>query len=218
MLQKPEGCSLCSLFNKGIGFVPDKVAKHPKYLYIGEAPGKNEVAAAEPFIGKAGFVLKQWVIKAVPHMQLAWEKGEITLANTLRCLPPEIKGRAYPKGEEKLQAEACCRQYDNFADTVHTVILFGESPQRCFFKEELEAEDVSDRYLGRDVKGVMGRVGREYVKDGKRYVFAPHPAFVLRQPSIVEHAQAALRIAANIEQIVEPEVMKWEDTIELLRA
>lgn len=213
---KPAGCDLCPLRDKGQGFVPDRVARKPRILFIGEAPGKNEVAASEPFVGKAGFALKNWLIRAVSMMQLAWDKGEITLGNTLRCLPPEIQGRAYPKGEEKLQAEACCRQYDNFADTIHTVVLFGDSPQRAWFKDELDAEDASDRRLGRDVKGVMGRVGREYQRAGKRWVFAPHPAFILRQPAIVEHGQRALSIASNTETVVEPDYVPWDDAIQEL--
>lgn len=216
ILSKPAGCDACPLRHKGQGFVPDKVARKPRILFIGEAPGKNEVIASEPFIGKAGFALKNWLIRAVAHMQLAWDKGEITLGNTLRCLPPEIQGRAYPKGEERLLAEQCCRQYDNFTGEIHTVVLFGDSPQRAWFREELDAEDASDRRLGRDVKGVMGRVGRVYERSGRRWVFAPHPAFILRQPAIVEHGQQALHIASGQERVVEPDYIPWDAAIQEL--
>lgn len=212
-MQKPDGCSGCVLEHKGQGFCQDKVALHPKWLLVGEAPGKQEVAKGEPFIGKAGFVLDNWLIKAVPVLQLAKERGEVTYMNTLRCLPPEVQGRAYPKGAEKLQAEAHCRQYDPDMTPYHTVVLFGESPQRAFFGSELEAEDAVDRQLHHDAKGVMGRVGRVYERDGKRWVFAPHPAYILRQPALVEHGQAALRIAANTDKEVEPEYVSWDRTV-----
>lgn len=214
--QKPAGCDACPLRDKGVGFVPDKVAKKPRILFIGEAPGKNEIVQGEPFIGDAGFVLKNWLMKAVSYIQLAWDRGEITIGNTLRCLPPEVQGRPYPKGDERLQAESCCRQYDNFTEDIHTVVLFGDSPQRAWFREELEAEDASDRRLGRDVKGVMGRVGRVYERDGKRWVFAPHPAFILRQPAIVEHGQQSLHIASGQERVVEPDYVPWEDALKEL--
>lgn len=218
MLQKPQGCEGCSLKDKGKGFCKDKPArKTAKYLFIGEAPGKNEVDVGEPFVGKAGFVLKNWLIRAVGDIQLAEERGEIMYANTLRCLPPEIQGRPYPKGEEKTVAEAHCRQYDNFPDSIHTVVLFGESPQRAWFGMELDAEDASDRRLGRSVKGVMGRIGREYEKDGKRWIFAPHPAFILRQPALVQHGQNSLKIAANVDKQVEPDYVKWNEAIEELK-
>jgi uracil-DNA glycosylase len=217
MLAKPDSCAGCPLKDKGKGFCRDKPAKRKaKYLFIGEAPGKNEVEAGEPFVGKAGFVLKNWLIRAVGDLQLAEEKGEIHYANTLRCLPPEIQGRPYPKGEEKTLAEAHCRQYDSFPDSIETVVLFGDSPQRCWFGSELDAEDQAARRLGRDAPGVMGRVGRELERDGKRWVFAPHPAFILRQPALVQHGQNSLKIAANTEKRVEPDYLKWEQAIEEL--
>ena len=216
MIPKPEGCNGCPLQQKGLGFCPDKRAlRQARYLFVGEAPGKNEIAGTkpEPFVGKAGFVLKNWLMRAVADIQLAEERGEVMYANTLRCLPPEIQGRPYPKGEEKTLAEAHCRQYDKFPESIHTIVLFGDSPQRCWFGEELDAEDASDRRLGRDVKGVMGRIGREYEKDGKRYVFAPHPAFILRQPALVQHGQNSLKIAANTEKLLEPEIVKWDEAV-----
>jgi len=221
MIIKPSGCATCPLKDKGVGFVPDKISKKHKFMFIWEAPGKNEVEAGEPFVGKAGFVLKNWGIKAVPTLQLALERGEVSFGNTLRCLPPEVQGRPYPKGEEKLSAEAHCRQYDQDDTTVHTKVLFGESPQRAWFGSELAQEDASDRSIGRDLKGVGGRIGRVYTKDGKQYVFAPHPAWVLRQPSLVEHLQESLRISSGVEKVLEPKYYEgrqgWEEaTRELL--
>lgn len=214
--QKPNSCSGCPLNDKGLGFVPDKISKNTTdYVMFGEAPGKQEVAASEPFIGKAGYVLKHWLIRAVPLIQLAVEKGRVTYSNVLRCLPPDVRGRAYPTGLEREQAEACCKQYLAPTDA-HTIILFGEHPQRFFFGPELEAEDASDRRIGREVKGVLGRIGRVYERDEKRWVFAPHPAFVLRQPALVEHGQQALKIAAGQEKVVAPDYIPWDTAIQEL--
>lgn len=212
LLKKPDGCAACPLLEKGKGFVPDQLEKNHEFVFYGEAPGKQEIDAGKPFVGKAGFVLKNWLLKSVPALQLAEEKHKISYMNVLRCLPPEVQGRPYPRGEEKFQAEACCKQYMNLG-TPRTVILCGESPQRFFFGPELEAEDIEDRQLGREVKGVMGRVGRVYEKDGKRWVFAPHPAYILRQPALVEHGQQALQIATGQEQIVDPTYLRWEDAM-----
>ena len=215
MQSKPEGCVGCPLYDKGKGFVPDKLARHPKYVLIGEAPGKNEIVEGEPFIGKAGFVLKQWLIRQVPLLQVAMDRDEVTLANTLRCLPPEVQGRPYPKGQERLDAESRCRQYDNFGDA-HTILLFGEAPQRVQFGSELDAEDSVDKALGHSVKGVMGRIGRVYEREGKRWVFAPHPAFILRQPALVSHGQQACKIAVNDTKELLPLYTPWELALEAL--
>lgn len=215
MLTKPSTCELCPMFHKGRGFVPDDLVTKPAYAIVAEAPGGTEVTEGKPLVGKAGFVLKNWIMRAVPLIQVAYEQHHVSLHNVLRCQPPEIQGRPYPKGEEKHLAEAHCRQYLDLG-AAHTVILCGESPQRFFFGPELEAEDRSSRTLGHDVKGVMGRVGRVYRKDGKMWVFAPHPAFVLRQPILTQHAQEAFKIATGQDTVVEPVVVPWETAIQEL--
>ena len=217
MIQRPPTCEGCPLHTKSVpGFCPDKLGKTPKILMIGEAPGKHEIVKGEPFVGKSGFALHQWLIRAVPQLQLAVERGEVTFANTLRCLPPEIQGRPYPKGQEKLDAEAHCRQYDSDTTGCAVVVLFGESPQRAWFRDELEAEDAVDRKLGHDAKGVAGRMGRVYHKDGKRWIFAPHPAWILRQPSLVEHGQACLKISAGTDTEVQVDYTGWDQAMGLL--
>ena len=216
MLVKPETCEGCSLYASGKGYCPDKIAPHARYVFWAEAPGRNEIIQHEPFVGKAGYVLKNWLMHAVLLFKVAFERGEITFANTLRCLPPEIQGRAYPRGEDRRLAEQHCRQYDPSLDGVETIVLFGEAPQRVWFDEELRLEDATDKRLGHDLKGVSGRIGREYLKGGKRWILAPHPAYILRQPALVAHGQAALKIAANQERVVDVEYVPWEAGMEAL--
>lgn len=207
-------CSDCPLRAHGArGFVPDDLPAGCEILFRGEAPGATELTTGKPFTGKAGFVLRNWLIRAVPSMQIALEKGKIGFSNVLKCLPAEVSGRPYPTGQLRRDAEAHCAQFTSIPDTVKTVILCGEVPQRYHFSEELEQEDAVDRSLGRDLKGVMGRVGRVYEKDGKRWVLAPHPAFILRQPALVSQGQEALKIAAGTDKTMEPKVVRWDDAL-----
>ena len=218
MLSKPDGCRECPLYTTGIGFAPDEIARNgANYALVGEALGKTEVAVGKPFQGDAGFVLRNWLFRGAATIQLAYERGKITIGNTLRCLPPEVQGRAYPRGQAKLDAERCCRQYDNWG-AAHTIVLLGESAQRAWFGNELDAEDASDRRLGHTLKGVLGRVGREYVKDGRRWVFGPHPAFILRQPALVQHGQCALAIATNCDKVIDVNYVEWNSAIEEMSA
>jgi DNA polymerase len=210
MSPKPESCRGCPLYAKGQGFVPDAVVSDPAYVFIGEAPGKQEVHQHKPFVGAAGFVLRHWLLRAVPQLQVASEQQKISICNTLRCLPPTTAGRAYPTGAERIASEQHCTQYNEFG-SAPTVVLFGESAQRRWFSAELEQEDRTDKALGHDLKGVMGRIGRVYQKDGRRWIFAPHPAWILRQPHLVEHGQQALRIAAGVRRI-EPVYTTWWET------
>ncbi len=207
MLTKPDGCLACPLYAKGKGFVPDELVSDPEYILVGEAPGKQEVLQGKPFVGQAGYVLKNWLLRAVPQLQVAYETKKVSLCNTLRCLPPESQGRAYPRGAEKTNAEHACASYNDYGHA-RTVVLFGESAQRRWFGEELALEDRTDRALGHEVKGVMGRIGRVYEKDGRRWVFAPHPAWILRQPALVEHGQRSLQIAVGVKE-VDVEYTTW---------
>ena len=216
MVPRPSTCFGCPLHNKSVpGFCPDKPVSNPDYTIYGEAPGKNEITQATPFVGDAGFVLKNWLMKVVPPLQIANEKNKISYQNVLHCLPPMSQGRPYPKGKERIEAEAHCAQYRTVPEA-NTVILTGEVPQRFFFSNELEAEDAEDRQLGHDVKGVMGRIGRVYEKDGKRYVFAPHPAYILRQPALVQHGQMSLRIATSEDKLVDVDYAPWDRAMEEL--
>lgn len=167
-------------------------------------------------VGDAGFVLKSWLLPAAMELKLAYEKKQVGFANVLRCLPKEVQGRPYPRGKDKEEAERICRQYDSWPDTVHTVVLFGEHAQRLMFGPELEAEDKSDKQLKHDLKGVTGRIGRVYEKDGKRYILAPHPAYILRQPALVTHGQRALEIAAGTSKVIEPDYIPWDAAVEII--
>ena len=196
--------------------MPDKLAKSERIRFVGEGPGKNEIQRGEPFVGKSGFVLDQWLVKSVTAMRIHQERGEISLCNTLRCLPPEnTQGRAYPSGTERVAAEAMCRQYDTPVAPGGTVVLFGEAAQRLHFRAELDREDATDRSLGRDVKGVTGRIGRVYERGGSRFIFAPHPAYILRQPMMISHGVEALKIAVGA-TYVEPQTVPWQDAVQEL--
>jgi len=49
-------------------------------------------------------------------------------------------------------------------------------------------------------------------RDGKKWIFAPHPAFILRQPALVGQGQEALKIAAGA-KFMEPKILAWMDAI-----
>lgn len=216
--QKPSGCVGCPLADAGKGFCPDQLVPNPEYTIYGEAPGSTEIGVGRPFEGKAGFVLKNWLMHAVPALKIAAERKKVSYRNILHCLPPKVANRPYPTGAIKLEAEAQCGQYRSPDIDAPVVILCGEVPQRWFFAEELDAEDATDRSLGREAKGVMGRIGRVYEKNNRKYVFAPHPAFVLRQPALVTHGQRALEIAVGQSKELEPDYQNWERAMEELLA
>jgi len=79
-----ERCRQCP-----IGLVYDRVicsignTINPTYMICGEAPGKDEVRVGQPFVGKAGEVLRKEMIRA----QL--NKNNCVITNTIPCRPKD---------------------------------------------------------------------------------------------------------------------------------
>ena len=69
-----------------------------KLMFIGEAPGADEDAKGEPFVGRAG----QLLTKIIGAMGLTRE--EVYIANILKCRPPQNR--------DPLPSEVeCCEEY-----------------------------------------------------------------------------------------------------------
>jgi DNA polymerase len=69
-----------------------------KLLFIGEAPGADEDAQGEPFVGRAGQLLNK-IIAA-----MGMKREEVFIANILKCRPPQNR--------DPLPSEVqCCEEY-----------------------------------------------------------------------------------------------------------
>lgn len=64
---------------------------HARVLFIGEAPGRNEDAQGEPFVGAAGHYLNELLGLA------GLRREDVFIANILKCRPP---GNRDPRPEE----------------------------------------------------------------------------------------------------------------------
>lgn len=62
-------------------------------MFVGEAPGADEDAQGEPFVGRAGQLLTK-IIKA-----MGFERSDVYIANVLKCRPPNNRTPA-PQEEE----------------------------------------------------------------------------------------------------------------------
>ncbi|MBS7806081.1 uracil-DNA glycosylase [Variovorax sp. PCZ-1] len=107
-----SGCQACGLCQSrkntvfGVGQAPADSAHAPQvdWLIVGEAPGENEDAQGEPFVGQAG--------KLLDNMLAAMRVGEngkglsrsqgVYIANVLKCRPPANRN---PSPEEVAMCE-----------------------------------------------------------------------------------------------------------------
>lgn len=77
-----ENCHRCSLCETRTNIVFGAGNPHARILVIGEAPGKNEDAQGEPFVGAAGKFLNELLEEA------GLSREDIFIANVLKCRPP----------------------------------------------------------------------------------------------------------------------------------
>jgi DNA polymerase len=91
-------CTRCALHQSRTQTVFGVGAPHAKLLFIGEAPGADEDAKGEPFVGRAGQLLNKIIVA------MGMKREEVYIANVLKCRPPQNR--------DPLPSEVeCCQEY-----------------------------------------------------------------------------------------------------------
>ena len=129
-----------------------------RLVFIGEAPGADEDAQGEPFVGRAGQLLN----KIIEAMKLTRE--EIYICNILRCRPP---GNRLPAPEEA----GHCREYlDGQLGIVKPeyIVCWGS----CASQNLLGTTDTIGKLRGRFFQYGEAKVLCTY-----------HPSYLLRNPA-----------------------------------
>jgi uracil-DNA glycosylase len=91
-------CTRCALHATRTQTVFGVGNPHAKLMFIGEAPGADEDAKGEPFVGRAGQLLN----KIIAAMGMTRE--EVYIGNILKCRPPQNRD---PQPSEV----SCCEEY-----------------------------------------------------------------------------------------------------------
>ena len=88
-------CQACTLAATRTNVVFGVGAEDAEVLFIGEAPGANEDAQGEPFVGRAGKLLDDMLA------MIGLDRSRIYITNSVKCRPPENRD---PLGVEQ---DAC---------------------------------------------------------------------------------------------------------------
>jgi DNA polymerase len=88
-------CQRCKLAKTRRHIVFGTGSAEANLMFVGEAPGADEDAQGEPFVGAAGQLLTK-MIKA-----MGYERSEVYICNILKCRPPQNRN---PESDE---IEAC---------------------------------------------------------------------------------------------------------------
>ncbi len=84
-------CTRCPLSRSRTNIVFGVGSAEARVMFVGEAPGADEDRQGEPFVGRAGQRLTQWI------EQLGMTRGDVYIANVLKCRPP---GNRDPRPDE----------------------------------------------------------------------------------------------------------------------
>src|SRR5206468_827585 len=147
-------CGLCRSRNKSVPGVGDVRAR---WLFVGEAPGADEDAKGEPFVGQAGRLLDNMLAA------LGLARGrDVYIANVLKCRPPNNRTPA------PLEVDACRPYLDRQIALIapKIIVALGKSAATTLLNVDAS------------IASLRGRVHRYC---GVPLVVTYHPAYLLRR-------------------------------------
>jgi len=156
-------CGLCETRTKA---VPGVGSARTGIVFVGEAPGADEDAQGEPFVGRAGKLLTE-IIRGMDERQLIpgvpLNRDTVYICNVLKCRPPENRN---PLPHE---IEQCSPYLHRQLEALQPRIIC------CLGKFAAE--------LLVGVKGTIRDMrGKVYRYKGARLIVTYHPAAILRSP------------------------------------
>lgn len=129
-----------------------------RIMFIGEAPGADEDAQGEPFVGEAGQLLNKIVIAC------KLRREDIYICNVLRCRPP---GNRNPLPQETSN----CRE---FLDAQIRIV----QPDYIICWGAVAAQNLLNE------KRAVGKLRRQFfTHNGAKVMCTYHPSYLLRNPS-----------------------------------
>ena len=156
LIEDIAACTACGLCRKRHRTVPGVGDIAAEWMFVGEAPGADEDAQGEPFVGAAGQLLDNMLAA------LGLERARnVYIANVLKCRPP---GNRDP---EPLEAQACGPYLDRQI-APRLIVALGKSAACRLL--DVEAS----------VASLRNRVHRYR---GTPLIVTYHPAYLLRSPA-----------------------------------
>lgn len=171
--QRVQHCTLCSELaasrTQTVFGVGDRQAQ---WLVIGEAPGADEDAQGEPFVGRAGQLLNAML------QAIGLQREQVYIANVLKCRPPNNRD---PKPDEAAHCEPYLQRQ---------IALL--QPQLILVVGRVAAQNLlkTDTPIGK----LRGSVHRY---NDIPLVVTYHPAYLLRSPGEKRKAWDDLRLAVH---------------------
>ena len=151
-------CQACTLAATRTNVVFGVGSEDAEVLFIGEAPGANEDAQGEPFVGRAGKLLDDML----ELIDLDRHKN-VYIANNVKCRPPQNRD---PLNTEQ---DACIGYLRNQAALIRPkiIVCLGRIAAMRIIKEDFK---------------ITKEHGQWFEKSGVQMMALFHPAAILRDP------------------------------------
>ena len=163
-------CGLCETRTQTVFGVGNRAAR---LMVVGEAPGAEEDRQGEPFVGRAGQLLNAMLRAA------GFERGDVYIANALKCRPPHNRDPSYEETER-------CLPYLR-----RQIELVAPGAILCV------GRIAAQRLLGTEQP--VGKLrGRVHDLGGVPVVVTYHPAYLLRSPGDKRKAWDDLKLALGV--------------------
>jgi DNA polymerase len=154
-----SNCTRCKLCKNRKNLVFGEGNARALLVFVGEGPGQEEDEQGRPFVGAAGQLLTDIIVKG---MQL--KREDVYICNIVKCRPPENRN---PEPDEIKACEPfLIKQLQAIKPEI--IVALGNVPAKTLLKTN---------------EGITALRGKWKSYEGMRLMPTFHPAYLLRNPS-----------------------------------
>ena len=175
--KKVSNCKNCELHKTRTQTVFGCGNEQSDWLFIGEAPGKDEDLKGEPFVGRAGRLLNEVIFS------LGLKREEVYIANILKCRPPNNRD---PSQDE---IQSCTTYLEQQIKMISPKIIIAVGRVAA---QHLLNTDLTMAKL----RGTVHSYGSESIP----LITISHPAYLLRSPSKKYKVWSDLQVVKTLMQ------------------
>lgn len=155
-------CKLCELHKERKNAVPGEGDPMAQVVFVGEAPGYEEDKKGRPFVGRSGVLLTSKIKEFI-----GLDRADVFITNVVRCRPPQNRT------PDKVEMEKCTPYLFEEIDVIdpRLVVALGAPAAKVLLMRDEKITEMRGNFYRR----------------GNYTVFVTfHPAYVLRNPSVIE--------------------------------
>ncbi|KGP71779.1 uracil-DNA glycosylase [Pontibacillus yanchengensis] len=176
------------------GFVTGKGPLNPKIMFVGEAPGRNEIEKGEPFIGRAGDQLNEFM------EQIGLTRDDVYITSVVRSRPYKIVEKTDKEGnlitktpnraptKKEMLAHAPLLDYQIQHMNPSIIVTLGGIALKRLLGNQYKITEVHGQLLEKPIYQLKNLNENQYSTSEKNHLVFPtfHPASVFYRQILKE--------------------------------